>query len=325
MFCPTCGTEYEGNYCPNGCNSPKHICLKCKTEYAGAFCPKCGTGVTGQKPQKPPKDRRWIIPVVVIGAIAIIGGTGVIISSITFSNDISNAQSCIAVGEYEEAQEILDGQMSTNYSYETIYLTYADLYLKQGDPLSALDILEKGSERASEKDNIEAKQAEINTKYADEISKAKKDREEAQRKADEEAARQAEEQRQQEANKEQKAKEDYIASCKEIAYTDLARNPEKYKGQSFKFTGEVIQTMEPTFGNTVLLRINVTKNGDDSFAFYSDTIVATIYLPSGSDRILEGDIVKIYGDCDGLYSYTSIFDKKVSLPKINIKYCEIQK
>ena len=101
--------------------------------------------------------------------------------------------------------------------------------------------------------------------------------------------------------------------------------PEIQRNTKVSHLGEVSQTMEPTFGNTVLLRINVTKNGDDSFAFYSDTIVATIYLPSGSDRILEGDIVKIYGDCDGLYSYTSILDKKVSLPKINIKYCETQK
>lgn len=44
MFCPKCGAEYEGNYCPNGCNSPF---------------------------QKPPKKKRlpkWALILIIVGA-----------------------------------------------------------------------------------------------------------------------------------------------------------------------------------------------------------------------------------------------------------------
>lgn len=112
------------------------------------------------------------------------------------------------------------------------------------------------------------------------------------------------------------SEEEYKASCTTIEYEELERNPDKYKGQSFTFTGEVAQVIEPTFGNTVSLRINVTK----STYVWKDTIYATVKLPSGSDRILENDIITIYGDCDGLYTYTSVLNAQVSVPKIDIKY-----
>lgn len=46
-------------------------------------------------------------------------------------------------------------------------------------------------------------------------------------------------------------------------------------------------------------------------------------VPEESDRILEGDIITIWGECDGLYSYESVLGSKVSLPKIDVKYYSI--
>ena len=46
-------------------------------------------------------------------------------------------------------------------------------------------------------------------------------------------------------------------------------------------------------------------------------------VPEESDRILEDDIITIWGECDGLYSYESVLGSKVSLPKIDVKYYSI--
>lgn len=43
-------------------------------------------------------------------------------------------------------------------------------------------------------------------------------------------------------------------------------------------------------------------------------------VPEESDKILEDDIITIWGECDGLYSYESVLGSKVSLPKIDVKY-----
>lgn len=115
------------------------------------------------------------------------------------------------------------------------------------------------------------------------------------------------------------SRSEYIAGCSEIAYDDLARNPDKYKGQSFVFTGEVIQVVEPNYGNTVYLRINVTKGKYT----WSDTIFAEVELPKSADRILEDDIITIYGDCEGLYTYESITGTQVSVPSIKIRFFDI--
>ena len=68
--------------------------------------------------------------------------------------------------------------------------------------------------------------------------------------------------------------------------------------------------IKPTFGNTVTLRINITET---EFGFYTDTILATVSIPKDQDRILAGDIVILYGVCEGLYSYTATFGQKISL------------
>ena len=116
------------------------------------------------------------------------------------------------------------------------------------------------------------------------------------------------------------SEEDYKAGCETIDYETLARNPDKYIGKSFKIKGEVIQVLESSYSDTVEMRINITK---DEYGFWSDTIYAEVVIPSGSDRILEDDIIAIYGDCAGLYSYTSIVGSTVSLPKIDVKYYSI--
>ena len=90
-------------------------------------------------------------------------------------------------------------------------------------------------------------------------------------------------------------------------------------------TGEVIQVQESSWGNTVNLRINVTKETYEyiSDVTWTDTIFATVEIPDGADRILEDDVINFWGTCDGMYTYESVLGSSVSLPKIDIKYYEL--
>ncbi len=280
-------------------------CKKCGEKYKGKSCPSCGT-----------KNNKFIV-ILIICVVLGIGIFGGVLANIQLNNDIKAANNYIANGEFEKAKEVLDNQFKTNNAQYGIYICYADYYLAQEDYIGAIDILEQGIKRCSSEDKLKEKLDLINSEYADEIIALEKAKQEAEQKEAEEAAKKEQERLEEEAKQEQKSKEDYIASCKEIKYEDLARNPDKYKSQSFKFTGKVIQVVEPTVGHTVVLRINVTKTEYD---FYTDTIYATVSIPKESDRIFEGDIITIYGNCEGMYSYKSVLGQKISLPEIRIKY-----
>lgn len=119
------------------------------------------------------------------------------------------------------------------------------------------------------------------------------------------------------------SKSEYISQCRTISYDTLARNPDSYKGEYFTFTGEVIQVLQQ--GNKVNLRVNVTPETLFDTTYYSDTIYVVATLPDDGSRILEQDIITLYGVCDGLYTYTTVLGSSMSIPKINVAYWNIKK
>lgn len=119
------------------------------------------------------------------------------------------------------------------------------------------------------------------------------------------------------------SKKQFKDSCKTYTYKDVARDPDKYKGKNMKYTGEVLQVIEPTWGDTVEYRIAVTR--DDYGYDYDSVIYVTYTRAEGESRILENDIVTFYGTCDGIYSYTSALGGKVTIPKVEAKYLELKK
>lgn len=114
---------------------------------------------------------------------------------------------------------------------------------------------------------------------------------------------------------------DFKKSCVEVAYEELARNPENYKGQNLKFKGEVIQC-EQSYGTSYYARVNVTI---DEYGYYDDTIYVDLEIPEGADKILEDDIVELYGVCQGSESYTSIFGEQITIPSLDALYVELVK
>ena len=98
-----------------------------------------------------------------------------------------------------------------------------------------------------------------------------------------------------------------------------------YKGKDYTFTGEVIQVVEE--GKSVTLRVNVTpkKYEYSKETYYEDTIL--VYYEYSSDyesKILEDDIVKIYGKSGGSYTYESVMGGAITVPMINAMYIDIQ-
>lgn len=122
-----------------------------------------------------------------------------------------------------------------------------------------------------------------------------------------------------EKEKAKKAKKEYIASCKAYKYKDIARNPDKYNGKRAKFKGEVVQVIEGYLSTT--LRVDVTKG---KYGIYTDTMYV-VYTPKSSteSRILEDDIITIYGELAGIESYETVMGAKVSIPRIDAEYITI--
>ena len=122
--------------------------------------------------------------------------------------------------------------------------------------------------------------------------------------------------------KEEQEKQTFISSCQTYTFEQMARNPDNFKGTNVKLTGEVIQVMEGSYSNS--LRVNITKKGTYS-TYYTDTIYVSYTPKAGEDKILEDDIITIYGTAQGDYSYTSTIGASITLPYINAKYIVLQK
>ena len=117
----------------------------------------------------------------------------------------------------------------------------------------------------------------------------------------------------------EETKEEYINSCKEYTFKEIARNPNNYINKRAKFTGEVIQVQEEN--GTVVIRLNVTKSEYD---YYEDTIlVGYKYKDENESKILEDDIITVYGELKGNTSYESVLGSEVTLPLLIVNYVEI--
>lgn len=109
-------------------------------------------------------------------------------------------------------------------------------------------------------------------------------------------------------------------SCYRYSYDTLARYPDRYRGANVKLAGEVVQVMEDE--DSVQYRINVTQDKIGSSSpsyFYDDTILVVDNRTSGG-RILEGDIVALYGVMAGNCTYTTVLGASKTVPLMSAKY-----
>ena len=107
----------------------------------------------------------------------------------------------------------------------------------------------------------------------------------------------------------------YKKQCEKYSYKTIARNPDKYMFEYGYVYGEVVQVIED--GNDYTLRI--AMNGD-----YSSMILVTYERPASQDRILEDDMVKLYGMWMGTCTYESTSGKSITIPYFMCEYLDIQ-
>lgn len=113
--------------------------------------------------------------------------------------------------------------------------------------------------------------------------------------------------------------QEFKKSCIYIPHKELARNTEKYIGKRVVYKGEVIQVLEEW--NTTTMRVNVTYKE----FYWDDTILVTKKGENKNPRVLEEDIIRVYGIVKGRTSYISILGAKITIPEIEAKYIEILK
>lgn len=104
-------------------------------------------------------------------------------------------------------------------------------------------------------------------------------------------------------------RDEYINQCETVKYSDVERNPDNYDGRKVKISGKVVQVSEGWF-DSVTMRIDCSGN-----MWY-----VTYSREEGESRILEGDSITCYGECDGVTSYTTILGSQVTIPSLKMEY-----
>lgn len=356
MKCPKCGTEFNSRFCPN-CGTPVNMQQPFQqpqyqqTQYQQPQQPQYQPMPPFQNYQKPKKK---LSPRGAIGlsAACVVVFLIIIISSIVGSNGGSNSSgtssiantSSSAASSVQTITKPSDKEI-TNIDYKTLYSDsskYADKYVRIAGKVSSTGKNITGVNYITIQDGLGGgtKMIYANLQNAVDPSKIKNDDyvlivgkvgnntlgslnldnsyvestgTTAKSKFDEyeKAAAQAK------INSATK----YKNSCKSYNYKDIARNPDSYKGKPAKFTGKVIQVLED--GNDVTLRVNITK---DEYDLWEDTIYVEYTRKSSTEgRILEDDIITMYGDLDGIKTYETVLKSEMSIPYLKANYIDIKK
>lgn len=109
----------------------------------------------------------------------------------------------------------------------------------------------------------------------------------------------------------------YKQNCTNYSYDEIARNPDTYKGKYAKLTGQVIQVMED--GDSYTLRVDITKKG----SYWTDTILVSYTKQDANEsRILEDDVITMYGMLAGTYTYKTVMGSSLTVPLLYAEYIE---
>lgn len=113
------------------------------------------------------------------------------------------------------------------------------------------------------------------------------------------------------------SEEEYKKSCKEISWKDLCRNPDNYKGNLVKVQVKIQQILR-----NKTWRAYSDSNSD--YLYMDDEYYLTDKRESGDTKILEDDIVIVYGEFDGVKDILRVITGTTSeLPAINVRYAEL--
>ena len=113
-----------------------------------------------------------------------------------------------------------------------------------------------------------------------------------------------------------------------LDYKGVSRHPDKYAGKYVHFYGIVVQVQETSFikyeGGSLfdeyyVLRVASKYEKYKYIDGYSTEDIVYVVVPKSKvegGRLLEDDLVSVYGRYDGIETYTTIFGASVSIPRI---------
>lgn len=113
--------------------------------------------------------------------------------------------------------------------------------------------------------------------------------------------------------------EEYKAMCIEVPFENLARDPDSYYLTPIVIYGQIIQVLDGGDGS-VELRVNTSNDG---YGWYDDTIYVAYEYKEGELRLLEEDLVTIYGASGGLLTYESAIGAAITLPSVYAQYIDL--
>jgi hypothetical protein len=115
---------------------------------------------------------------------------------------------------------------------------------------------------------------------------------------------------------------DYKTTCHELPVNDLAKGPEKFKGQQVKYTGKVLVMDFPKDTDKGKKRTGLILGvADETHAIASGQLPVYVTF-AGSTEAFIYDTVTIYGEVSGSYDYKSPMIKGKNLPWVEAKYLE---
>lgn len=196
--------------------------------------------------------------------------------------------------DYNQLKSNYDTLASNQSGVETkLNDTLAKLKESEDSYISLKKEFDSYKESMEEFETLAESEAKARQIEADKVIKAEEE-EKAKKEAEELAAKEA------------KEKAGYETG---ITFDDLARTPDDFLSEKVKFSGKVVQVVEGSGFNA--LRFAINKDYDKMiYCEYSKDIVTS--------RILEDDIITIYGYSLGLKSYQSTMGATITIPNISV-------
>ena len=112
------------------------------------------------------------------------------------------------------------------------------------------------------------------------------------------------------------SEDDYKSACVEPDYKEFLRYPDKYKGTKVRIKVQIKQTINGNWR---------AQDDSDGYGWYmGDEYYLSDKRGSDAVKILEDDILIVYGDFSGLKEITrSLTGVQDEVPRINVRYADI--
>ena len=97
-------------------------------------------------------------------------------------------------------------------------------------------------------------------------------------------------------------------------YSSILRNPDQYEGKKVSVYGTIIQRLEGSgyFGTTYYWLL--VRSGSNLFS-------VTVWPSALADgNVIENDVVTIYGECTGTYTYETVRGNSNTIPDIDAEH-----